>query len=83
MQVNEYGLGAFAVGIMLLTHPERLMNYDDLYVDCAGDEYAPEADGDFSHAPFFRFDDDRVKFLAYWFGNARDNYGSASAFLPQ
>lgn len=83
MQVNEVGLGAFAVGIMLLTHPERLMNYDDLYVDCAGDEYAPEADGGFSYAPLFCFDDGRVGFDAGWFFNAYDRYGSASAFLPQ
>ncbi|MCX6786953.1 MAG: hypothetical protein NTY93_00265 [Candidatus Kaiserbacteria bacterium] len=83
MQVNEFGLGAFAVGIMLLTHPERLMNYDDLYVDCAGDEYAPEADGGFSYAPFFCFHDGEVGFGASWFVNAFDNYGSSSAFLPQ
>lgn len=83
MQVNEFGLGAFAVGIMLLTHPERLMNYDDLYVDCAGDEYAPEADGAFSLAPFFVFDDGKVKFYAHWFGPAHDRFGSASAFLLQ
>ena len=83
MQVNEYGLGAFAVGIMLLTHPERLMNYDDLYVDCAGDEYAPEADGGFSYAPLFCFSDGRVRFGASWFGGAGDVCGSSSAFLPQ
>lgn len=83
MQVNEYGLGAFAVGIMLLTHPERLMNYDDLYVDCAGDEYAPGAGGDFSGAPIFYFDGDRVKFDARWFDGAGDYCGSASAFLSQ
>lgn len=83
MQVNEYGLGAFAVGIMLLTHPERLMNYDDLYVDCAGDEYAPGAGGDFSSAPIFVFDDGRVGFYAYWFGFAGVCCGSSSAFLPQ
>ncbi|MEK7643278.1 MAG: hypothetical protein AAB372_02415 [Patescibacteria group bacterium] len=83
MQVNEFGLGAFAVGIMLLTHPERLMNYDDLYVDCAGDEYAPEADGDFSLAPLFDFGGDRVGFGAYWFDSASGSCGSASAFLPQ
>jgi hypothetical protein len=41
MTSQEFGLGAFAVGIMLLTHPEQLMNYDDLYIDCAGDKYAP------------------------------------------
>jgi hypothetical protein len=83
MQVNEFGLGAFAVGIMLLTHPERLMNYDDLYVDCAGEEYAPGADGDFSGAPVFYVDGDRVKFGADWFGSAGGHCGSASAFLPQ
>ncbi|MDP3685792.1 MAG: hypothetical protein Q8R32_03095 [bacterium] len=44
---HECGLGAFAIGIMLLTHPERLQHLDDLLVDCAGDEYAPGADGGF------------------------------------
>ncbi|MEN9558417.1 MAG: hypothetical protein RL141_786 [Candidatus Parcubacteria bacterium] len=83
MQVNEVGLGAFAVGIMLLTHPERLMNYDDLYVDCAGDEYAPGAVGVFSCAPVFLFVDGQVWFDAVWFDGADDVYGSASAFLPQ
>ena len=39
---NEFGLGALAVGIMLLTHPERLMDIDDLGINCAGDEYAGE-----------------------------------------
>ena len=83
MQVTEYGLGAVAVGIMLLTHPERLMNYDDLYVDCAGDEYAPEADGGFSYAPLFCFSECRVRVGASWFGGAGDVCGSSSAFLPQ
>lgn len=83
MQVNEFGLGVFAVGIMLLTHPERLMNYDDLYVDCAGDEYAPEADGDFSDAPVFDFHGGEVEFYADWFDDAYDVCGSSSAFLPQ
>jgi hypothetical protein len=83
MNFSEYGLGAFAVGIMLLTHPERLMNYDDLYVDCTGDEYAPLADGGFSRAPLFYFDGDRVRFYAGWFDNAHAVSGSASAFLPQ
>ena len=83
MQVNEYGLGAFAVGIMLLTHPERLMNYDDLYVDCAGDEYAPGADGGFSRAPVFHFHGGKVEFDAGWFDVAYGRCGSSSAFLPQ
>lgn len=83
LQVNEFGLGAFAVGIMLLTHPERLMNYDDLYIDCSGDESAPGADGVFSYTPLFHFGGGRMKFGARWFGHAGVGCGSASAFLPQ
>lgn len=83
MNSSEFGLGAFAIGIMILTHPERLMNYDDLWIDCAGDEFSPVADGVFSFAPFFVFHDGRVEFLAYWYDLARGGCGSASAFLSQ
>src|SRR5262249_34336611 len=36
---RQFVLGAFAVGIMLLAHPERLQHNDDLWSYCAGDEY--------------------------------------------
>lgn len=81
---NELGLGAFAVGIMLLTHAERLQHYDDLWIDCAGDEFDdPDADVRFSRAPYFDFRGDGVKFGTRWFDDANDNFGSASAFVPQ
>lgn len=80
---NEFGLGAFEIGCMLLTHPKRLQYYDDLWIDCAGDEYAPGAGDRFSLAPFFRFHDGRVEFDASWFGGAGSGCGSASGFLPQ
>jgi hypothetical protein len=83
MNANECGLGAFAIGIMLLTHPERLMHYDDLWIDCAGDEFAPFAGGDFSRSPFFKFDDGKVRFDAGDVSIAYDCFGSASACLPQ
>jgi hypothetical protein len=82
--VNEFGLGAFAVGIMILTHAERLQHYDDLWIDCAGDEFDdPGADVRFDRAPCFSFDGGKVKFGAYWFGLAYERCGSASAFVPQ
>ncbi|NCN08080.1 hypothetical protein GW944_00725 [Candidatus Parcubacteria bacterium] len=82
--VNELGLGAFAVGIMILTHAERLQHYDDLWIDCAGDEFDdPDADVRFVHAPYFLFDGGEVEFDAVWFGGASGFYGSASAFVPQ
>ncbi len=80
---NEFGLGAFEIGCMLLTHPERLQNYDDLWIDCAGNEYAPDADGDFSRAPYFGFSAGRVGFGTLWFADASSRYGSASGFLSQ
>lgn len=83
MQANECGLGAFAVGIMILTHPERLQHLDDLLIDCAGDEfYGPDVDARFAHAPYFNFDDGKVGFGARWYGSASDRYGSVSAFVP-
>lgn len=83
MKSVEFGLGAFLTGCMLLTHQERLMYYNDLYIDCAGDEYASEANGDFSKAPVFRFNRKRVEFDADWFYHFNDNFGSASVFLSQ
>jgi len=43
----------------------------------------PDADGDFSNAPIFNFNDGKVKFNANWYNNANENYGSASAFLSK
>jgi len=83
-QANEFGLGAFAIGIMLLTHPEREVQWEQLHVDCAGDEFALDADGGFSRAPIFAFSvGGKVWFDALWFGNTGKYYGSASAFLSQ
>lgn len=80
---GEIGLGAFAVGCMLLTHPNRLQHYDDLWIDCAGDEFSPEADGVFSESPCFFFGGGKLWFGAGGVDGARDLYGSASAFSPQ
>jgi len=83
MNTSEFGLGAFAVGIMLLTHPERLKHYDDLWIDCAGDEFSFGANGRFGHAPYFLFRNNEVEFNTHSVGDADDGYGSASASFPQ
>lgn len=43
----------------------------------------PDADGDFSNAPNFNFNDDKVKFDTKYVDNTNDNYGSASWFPPK
>ena len=80
---DEFGLGVFAVGIMMLTHPERLVRWEQLHVDCSGDEFALGADGDFSSALAFYFDKGMLRLDAYWHGGVVEHYGSASAFVPQ
>ena len=88
MNASEFGLDAFAVGCMLLTHPERKAKkwWEQLHVDCAGDEFSHDgADGYFSCAPSFRFGavTARVRFGVDWCGVALVDFGSASAFLSQ
>ncbi len=82
---GEFGLGAFAGGIMLLTHPIRLQHYDDLWIDMSGDEFDVPAESDvrFDCAPCFVFNGGKVKFGAHWVGYASGRCGSASGFLPQ
>ena len=79
---SEFGLSTLAVGSIVLTHPERLVRWEELDMDCAGDEFAPGADGGFSRSPCFGFGDDRAEFDARWVSHAGDRYGSASGFLP-
>lgn len=80
---NEFGLGAFANGCMLLTHPEREQEWEQLHIDCAGDEYAPDGGGEFVHAPIFHWDEGKLHFSTYWTDDADRRYGSASGFIPQ
>ncbi len=43
----------------------------------------PDADGQFENAPYFNFNDGKLKFDTNWVSNANDNYGSASGFSPK
>lgn len=81
---NEFGLGAFANGCMLLTHPERLEKWEDLFIDCVGDEYDyPDVDDRFGSAPCFIFFGGKVGFGTSWVSSAYGFYGSSSGWSPQ
>lgn len=80
---GEFLLGAFEVACMLLTHPERLQSYSDLWIGCGGDDYSYSADGSFPDAPIFFWDDGKVKFGSKNRDNADEYYGSASGLVPQ
>jgi len=83
-QANEFGFGAFATGCMLLTHPERLEKWGDLFIDCAGDEYDyPGGVVRFGGAPYFSFGGGRVEFSTFWVSDADGYCGASSGFVPQ
>ena len=80
---TEFGLTSLAVGSIVLVHPERLVRYEELDMDCSGDEFSDDGDDSFCRAPCFGFFGGRVGFGADGVSYAGGVYGSASAFLPQ
>ena len=80
---NEFGLGAYHVAIMLLTHPERLATGNELWIYAPGDEYSYRADGQFELAPVFYFRGGEIGFDVIWFDGAYEFYGAASGFVSR
>jgi hypothetical protein len=81
MAGNEFGLGAFAFGCMLLTHPERLSNGETLMIDCSGDEYSVRADYTFDRVPLFDYDLAGIEFSIFYEDRARNLWGTPTGFL--
>jgi hypothetical protein len=81
MAGNEFGLGTFAVGAILLTHPERLSSTETLMIDCCGDEYSLHGDRVFDRVPLFDYDITGVEFSAFYEDRARNLWGSPTGFL--
>lgn len=85
MLKTEFGLGAFAVGMMLLTHLERIGPLDDFAIGCSGDEFISDDGSSFNDFLFFwRLEDD----WDLWITDSPDDYphpwlGTASGFFLQ
>ena len=81
MAGNEFGIGVFAFGCMLLTHPERLSSGDALMIDCGGDEYSVRGDYTFDRVPLFDFDMAGIEFSIFYEDRARNLWGTPTGFL--
>jgi hypothetical protein len=81
MAGNEFGLGVFAIGCILLTHPERLSTGDTLMIDCGGDEYSVRGDYTFDRVPLFDYDMAGIEFSIFYEDRARNLWGTPTAFL--
>ena len=77
---GEFGIGAKNIATMLITNQIRLKHFDDLWIDCSGDEYRFGGSGRFDNAPCFCFVGGCIRLHAYGVGNTNAGCGSASAF---
>ena len=84
---NGFGLGVFEVGIILLTHPERITDDKDLPISCIGDEFklgGKYFDEDRPYVPSFRSNVGKLSFNVgdchYTVGG---RYISASGFITK
>lgn len=78
---NEFGLGMFSIGCMVLTHPERLSTADTLMIDCGGDEYSVRGDYTFDRVPLFDYDIGGVEVSIFYEDRARNLWGTPTGFL--
>ena len=81
--VNRLPLGPAEVACILIAWPERLVRYEQVFIDCSGAEYSPGGDDDFEHVLYFGFGDDELKFGYSAAGSSSGYYGSAVASLPE
>ena len=80
---NEFGLGAFSSGCMLLTHSKReQVDFGQIHIDCPGDEYISDGgSGPFVCAPSFFFNTDKIHFQVSWVGGTNSQSAPASGFI--
>lgn len=75
MPPHEFGMPAYAAGIMLLTHSDRLHSIDDLAVSCAGDILSDAC------VPMFYRTDGMLTFGATKLHYPDESCGTASGFI--
>ena len=82
---TEFGLGVYEVAILMLTHPDRIVGSNQLYMDCAGIEYSPNAGGDFFACLYFYWRS-YYRRLGLYYSRTDDTgkkWGAVSGFLSQ
>lgn len=80
-QPEEFGLGILAVAAMLLTHPNRLLDWNQLQIDCGGDEYRRTSNGKWEEAPIFLAKDNQTHFNARLVSLRNNKFGTATGFV--
>lgn len=78
---NEFGLGVFHVGCMILTHPSRLQGGEELDIDCLGDEYSLKKASGFSNVPVFYSRNKKINFDVVYLRRVYGYTGAATGYV--
>lgn len=78
---NEFGLGPYKLGIILLLHPERLQKSEHLAIDCAGCECFSATGRKFPGSFYFDWSAGSLNFGLRLVDSVHPRFGSASGFL--
>jgi hypothetical protein len=79
---SQWPMPAYVDGWIIAANPHRLEKYEHLVIDCPGDEYRFEADGEFDEVLYFYVNGDGALYCDYrWTVDPYDGCGSASGFL--
>lgn len=81
MRSSEFPLDAYECLQMILTHKKRLQNFEDLWINFPGGEYAPAADGEFLGNLCLMLDGAYLSLIYQMAEDVLERYGSASGFL--
>jgi len=79
---NEFGADPIMGFTILLNHPGRMSQSNEVDMDLPGVEYAPDGDGVFSESLIVGFSGAEVEFGWRRLGYPYGDYGSVSGFLP-
>lgn len=80
---SEFGLGPYEVGILLLTHKDRITGPNQLYISCTGCGYRESKSSGFRFYLYFRWDEGNDSLLlgGNRFDIDEEFLGTASGFL--
>ncbi|WP_445219369.1 hypothetical protein ACKWRH_03725 [Bradyrhizobium sp. Pa8] len=82
---REFGLTTFAVGAILLSHPDRFVHVQEFGIECAGDEFLEHGmdDSPYADVPTFFSLEKEAAFDGHCWSYPFDSYGSATGFVPE
>lgn len=82
LRPHEFGLTSFAVECIAITHPERLVRWEELGMQCVGDELRLDDKDPWSQTPVIYFHDEKVNFNTVPNSTPYTCYGAVTGFLP-